>query len=1002
MATTKITSPDLFELESLNTALRLPSGSTQQRPANPSTGEWRYNTTTNLVEYYDGGSWRELVSEDIPPIPSENFNTVLYSGNSSTQSITGVGFQPDFVWIKRRDGTENHYWQDSSRGSTQQIYSNLLDVQYNETTAVTSFDADGFTMGSYNGINNTGETYVAWCFKANGGTTSTNTEGTITSTVQANTQAGFSIVQWTGTGSSGTIGHGLNSAPEMLILKDTTVAYNWYVFTTATGSNIRFEGLNNANLSTSAPSQMTSTASLIENVPALSSLNTSGSNMIIYAFHSVAGYSKIGSYTGNGSDDGPIINTGFEPAWLMIKVSTGSADGWFMVDNKRSTSNPRGLRVFANSNVGDASESGAQVDFFTNGFQLRGTGSGQGQTNGSGNQYIYIAFASDPSTAPVLASSFTTNTYAGTGSARSISGLGLAPSLTWIKNRTSAASHSWTDSVRGNNLVLQSNETSAEATGQITLDTDGFTIGNNNLLRNASGNDYVAWNWKANTLTTINTDGSVTSIVSSNQASGFSIVKWDGTGGASTIGHGLGIAPQLVIVKGIDSVSDWQVYSEITGETKKLILNSNIAESSSTRFDNTTPTTSVFSFNNSGLGTSQIAFCFHSVSGFSKIGSYTGNSSSTNAITGLGFQPNFVIIKPTTFAESWSVFDSLRGANKRLVPNGNDQEYTNSGGGYLASFDSDGFTTQEGASNDYNVNKQGETYLYMAFKENIAEPALPAGEAEFLVVAGGGGAGGGCGARGGGGAGAGGLRTSFGSTSGGGSSAESNITLASGTYTITIGTGGSSGSNCNAGGTGNDSSITGPVTITSDGGGYSGSGTLGAGGAGGSGGSGYDGGGAATANQGYPGIRSLFGSTYWAGGGGGAASQGNTVQNNGSGGAGLEVNGTFYAGGGGTGQSSGYGSGDGGTGGGGDGQNLNFYTTPCDGDVNTGGGAGGGTYTSSGVPGTTRGGQGGSGVVILQMRASDYSGNTTGSPTVSAAGGLITLTYTGSGTYVHS
>jgi len=157
MATTKITNPDLFDLGSLNTALQLPSGTTAERPASPSTGEWRYNTTTNLIEFYDGADWRDLQSEDIPPIPSENFNTVLYDGTSATQSITGVGFQPDFVWIKRRDGVENHYWQDSSRGSTQQIYSNLTNAQFNETTAVTSFDSDGFTMGSYNGINNSGE-----------------------------------------------------------------------------------------------------------------------------------------------------------------------------------------------------------------------------------------------------------------------------------------------------------------------------------------------------------------------------------------------------------------------------------------------------------------------------------------------------------------------------------------------------------------------------------------------------------------------------------------------------------------------------------------------------------------------------------------------------------------------------------------------------------------------------------------------------------------------------
>ena len=997
MATTKITNPDLFDLGSLNTALKLPSGTTAERPTSPSTGEWRYNTTTNLVEYYDGGSWRELVSEDIPPINSENFNVVLYTGNGSTQSITGVGFQPDFVWIKDRSDTFGHRLIDSSTGADKYLASNSTDVQQGAGGAgLTSFDSDGFSLGSGNAHNKNGDNFVAWCWKLNGGTTSSNGEGSVTSTVQANTKAGFSVITWAGTGGVNTVGHGLNSAPELIIIKGLSSAGDWQVYSSVTGNG------NKLVLNSTAVESSTTRWDSTSPTSSVFTLNDSGlgTNLVAYAFHSVASYSSIGSYTGNASDAGPIINTGFEPAWLMIKISAGSGDGWFMVDNKRDTSNPRDERLFANSNVAEASESGAQVDFFTNGFQIRGTGSGQGQVNASGSTYLYIAFAATASSAPALASTFSNITYAGTGSSHSLTGIGFSPSLVWIKNRTSAASHSWTDSLRGDNLVIQSNEATAEVTGQITLDTDGFTIGNNNFLRNASANNYVAWNWKANPTPTINSDGDVQSLISLNQAAGFSIIKFTTPSTNNfSVGHGLGAAPDLVIYKCLSQTSNWTVYDSISGATKYLLLNgSGTQQTDSLPFNDTEPTSTVLNLGSATVwwatNANYIAYAFKSISGFSKISTYTGNSS-TQAITGLGFSPNWVMIKEFDGVDSWEVYDTARGATSVVYPNGNNAEGNNSG---LTSFDSDGFTLGSATS----ANESGKTYLYAAFKENIPEPALPAGEAEFLVVAGGGGAGGGCGSRGGGGAGAGGLRTSFGSTSGGGSSAESNITLASGTYTITIGTGGSTGSNCNAGGTGNDSSITGLVTITSDGGGYSGSGTLGGGGAGGSGGSGYDGGGAATANQGYPGIRSLFNSTYWAGGGGGAASQGNTVQDNGNGGAGLQVNGTFYAGGGGTGQSNLYGSGDGGTGGGGDGQNLNFYTTPCDGDVNTGGGAGGGTYTTSGVPGTTRGGQGGSGVVILQMRSSDYSGNTTGSPTVSSAGGLVTLTYTGSGTYVHS
>ncbi len=171
MATTKITNPDLFDLGSLNTALKLPSGTTAERPTSPSTGEWRYNTTTNLVEFWDGGAWRDLQSENIPPIPSEHFNTVLYTGNGSTQSITGVGFQPDFVWVKVRSTTGSGPIADSTRGTGKAMYSNLNDADYTFPAGqgITSFDADGFSVGDdatgNGGYNGNGKTYVAWCFK---------------------------------------------------------------------------------------------------------------------------------------------------------------------------------------------------------------------------------------------------------------------------------------------------------------------------------------------------------------------------------------------------------------------------------------------------------------------------------------------------------------------------------------------------------------------------------------------------------------------------------------------------------------------------------------------------------------------------------------------------------------------------------------------------------------------------------------------------------------------
>jgi hypothetical protein len=1015
MATTKITSPDLFDLGSLNTALKLPSGTTAQRPTSPSTGEWRYNTTTNLVEFWDGGEWRDLQSEDIPPTPSENFNIVLYTGNGSTQAITGVGFKPDLVWVKVRSTTGSGPLADSSRGTGKAMYSNLSDADYTFPAGqgVTSFDADGFSIGDDStgngGYNGNGKTYVAWCWKANGGTTTAGS-GTNTTSVtnQANTKAGFSISTFTGSATAaGNFTHGLGEVPEMYIVKSVSFADSWFMYhkDLGSGSNAQEYAL---RLNTNAAQQNNSgfwnnTAPTSTLISLNSGILVNNATYVAYAFKSVAGFSSIGSYIGNASQNGPLVVTGFEPAFVLVK-NINILSHWRIVDNKRSPLNHRQRALFPDLNVAESNDSNDAVDFLSTGFKISNDNS---YWNANADKFIYIAFASDPTAAPTLAASFSNVAYFGDGqSNRAITGLGFSPSWVWIKNRVAARDHVEFDYVRllgselvpGNYTNLDAADFNATANDFNSFDTDGFTVGQDPYTNDA-GSDMIAWTWKANPIPAINNDGDIQSIVSANQAAGFSIVTYTGNSTAgATVGHGLTVAPDAVIIKCMNTGStNWINYYETIGVNDYLTLNLNNALDTFSNWFASNATT--FTLNNTfgnanTTGRTYVAYCFKSTAGFSKMGSYTGTGSAGNA-QNVGFTPSWVMIKRTNSISDWYMFDTARGDTRVLYPNGANAEGVNSG---LTSFDSDGFTLGSATS----ANESGKTYIYMAFKENIATPALPAGEADFLVVAGGGGGGGGLYGRGGSGAGAGGLRTSIGSASGGGSSAESNITLASGTYTITIGTGGSSGSFGNTGGTGNNSSITGSVSITSDGGGYSASGTNGAGGAGGSGGSGYDGGGAATANQGYPGTRNLYNSTYYGGGGGGAAGTGGVAPAAGNGGPGLQVNGTYYAGGGGTGQNSGQGPGAGGTGGGGEGQDLNFYTTPCDGDANTGGGGGGGTYTSSGVPGTTRGGQGGSGVVILQMRTSDYSGVTTGSPSVSVVGGLVTLTYTGSGTYVHS
>ena len=402
MATTKITSPDLFDLGSLNTALKLPSGTTAERPTSPSTGEWRYNTTTNLVEFWDGGEWRDLQSEDIPPINSENFNTVIWTGDgTASRAITGVGFKPDWVWYKTRSAANDHNASDSTRGAQFQIRPNRDIAQVNATDQILSFDTDGFTIGSGGDANANGATYVAWCWKANAGTTSSNTDGTITSTVQVNNKAGISIVEYTGNGNTSqeSFGHGLSSTPELIIQKsiDTLATYgtnNWLIGGSAVGAAGSWLELNTTDAKQTDSNywgnQLPSSTVVYISGSAERVHNESGKRFINYCFVEKTGYSKFGSYTGNGSATGPIVNTGFEPAFVMIK-RTDSADNWILLDNKRSTSNPRINALFPNLN-GVELTSGFSTDFLTNGFQLKNS---DNSMNSNGGTYIYIAFGSD-------------------------------------------------------------------------------------------------------------------------------------------------------------------------------------------------------------------------------------------------------------------------------------------------------------------------------------------------------------------------------------------------------------------------------------------------------------------------------------------------------------------------------------------------------------------------------------------------------------------------------
>jgi len=326
------------------------------------------------------------------------FNTVLFSGNSGTQSITGVGFQPDLVWLKCRNsaGTWNNLI-DSVRGASKTLYSNTTNSEGTDNY-LSSFNSNGFSLNTGDsGTNTSGNTYVSWNWLAANSTTS-NTNGTITSTVSANTTSGFSIVSYTGTGSVATVGHGLGIAPKMIIVKNRDQGaggWNWKVYHASLG-NTKDISLNRTDAATTTTNfwNNTSPTSSVFTIGTDGVVNTNGNKFIAYCFAEIKGYSKFGSYTGNNSLNN-FVYTGFKPAYVMVKI-TSTTEQWCIKDNKRNTINPLDRNLFANAaNAEDYNTTNHLIDFVSNGFVLKDNTS-QNLTNGNGQSYIYMAFADSP------------------------------------------------------------------------------------------------------------------------------------------------------------------------------------------------------------------------------------------------------------------------------------------------------------------------------------------------------------------------------------------------------------------------------------------------------------------------------------------------------------------------------------------------------------------------------------------------------------------------------
>jgi hypothetical protein len=366
---------------------------------NPSfSGQVTAGTNTDgngkgLFKYAPPSGFLALCEDNLPTPaiadPGKHFKTVLWSGSGSGRGITGVGFQPDLVWLKSRTNNASNRLSDAVRGVNKQLMSNTTEAEVTFTTMLTSFDSDGFTLGDNVGINGSGYTNVAWCWKA-GGAAVSNTDGSITTQVSANRTSGFSIVTGTQTSGTTTFGHGLGKAPKIIITKQTNGTTGWYTYV----KDIGYDRTLRLDQDSASASFTHWVAHPTTSVFSMGSGFGSGEAYVAYCFAEIDGFSKIGVYAGNGNADGTFVYCGFKPAWVLIKNADQNGTYWTLFDSSRKPTNPANHTLNPNLNhVEETNGGNGQIDLLSNGFKCRNT---DGGINGNGVNYVFIAFAESP------------------------------------------------------------------------------------------------------------------------------------------------------------------------------------------------------------------------------------------------------------------------------------------------------------------------------------------------------------------------------------------------------------------------------------------------------------------------------------------------------------------------------------------------------------------------------------------------------------------------------
>jgi hypothetical protein len=619
-------------------------------------------------------------------------STYLYSGTSATQTITNsidLSTKGGMVWLKNRGSTSDNGIYDTTRGANNVIYANLTNAQSTLANSLTAFGTTGFTLGTDSTYNFSADTLVSRTFREQ--------------------PKFFDVVTYTGqAGSTKTINHNLGSVPGCIIVKSTTQAStNWYVWHRSISTKrlilnstaAQDDGADIFGNGTSVI-QPTSTQFTVANN---SEVNDTGQTYVAYLFaHDAGGFGlagdqnviSCGSFTTDGSGTAT-VDLGWEPQFIIRKGST-IASNWEMYDNMRgivaASSSQTAARLSAN--LSDAEGSSPQISINSTGFAI---------TSGATSQtFIYIAIRRGPMKTPTSGTSVYEGTVrTGTGATASITGLSFPPDFVITRNRPANLNSNWAffDKLRGTTKYLISNSTTAETTGATSLTSfnqAGETFGDSGIV-NGNGDSYINYQMR--------------------RAPGFfDVVCYTGNGSARTITHNLGATPELMIVKSRSSSSYvWAVYNSSVGATKYLRLNSNIGSATESNiWNDTAPTSSVFTVGtgatvNENSGT-YVAYLFASVSGVSKVGSYTGNGSSVTVTT--DFQPRFILVKRTDSNGNWIVSDSARGlvsgSDPYLLLNDTAAEDTDED---WVDITSTSFTVNQTTAANANVNTG--TYVYL-------------------------------------------------------------------------------------------------------------------------------------------------------------------------------------------------------------------------------------------------------------------------------------------------